>query len=122
MSFRHDTRHLSGQQRAIISQRDKADELRKQESEKKARQGQEVRNNDFATLLTGYLLKLELPEELAEHSYLIRTKLDIPATDPKHRFDKDEVKALIDWLMDNPVKESLELSQYILNVYFKGDN
>jgi hypothetical protein len=66
MSFRHDTRHLSGQQRAIISQRDKSDKLRKQEREKKARQ--EVRNNDYSTLLTGYLLKLELPEELAEHS------------------------------------------------------
>lgn len=35
MSFRYDTRHLSGQQQAIISQRDKSEKERKKAAAKK---------------------------------------------------------------------------------------
>jgi hypothetical protein len=40
MGFRHDTRHLSGQQQEIIRKRDENDKIRKEEPEKRKKSEQ----------------------------------------------------------------------------------
>ncbi|MCI1590374.1 hypothetical protein [Heyndrickxia oleronia] len=62
-----------------------------------------------------------LPESLRKMRMDIHYKLDLPVTNPMHKFNAKETEEMIKWLETKPVKNSDELISYVKKVHLHGD-